>query len=369
MSEPSRDIGSVLKKERENKGISLDMVHEATKIPIDSLKAIEEGYKVRTLTPFYYKSFVRIYAQYLGMDPDSLVGRSTSAIPVKKSEPVQAAPARVAPAAAKPAPRVSQPLKTPKPISLRLTTRPLNYSGLGKILKIAGMVLAAVILLSLVSLVVRKIGSAFPKAPVKTVSKEEKRAVKKEKSLPVTTSEVVRKTEEKKKSAESTRPLEAAVKNTEPARVAETAKSGTVVKKAELPKKIEPAKTTEAKVAEAKPVAAESKPAEAVEPAPPSNEKEKSISAASLPRKVAVSVRAVNNAWLNVHADGSPVFQGILKKGTSDSWSASKVIDISGKDINQLEFEVNGKPVGRLSRRGVPAKKIRITPEGLTVEK
>ena len=33
--------GQVLKQAREQKGISLDSIHEATKIPLDALKAIE----------------------------------------------------------------------------------------------------------------------------------------------------------------------------------------------------------------------------------------------------------------------------------------------------------------------------------------
>ena len=44
--------GQVLKQAREAKGISLVAVHEATKIPLDALKAIEEGYTIRPLTSF-----------------------------------------------------------------------------------------------------------------------------------------------------------------------------------------------------------------------------------------------------------------------------------------------------------------------------
>ena len=47
--------GSLLKKVREAKGISLEVVHEHTKIPLDALRALEEGYTIRTLSPFYQK--------------------------------------------------------------------------------------------------------------------------------------------------------------------------------------------------------------------------------------------------------------------------------------------------------------------------
>src|SRR5271154_3995125 len=59
---------SILKDTREAKGLTLEIVHEATKIPMDALKAIEEGYSVRILSPFYYRGFIKIYAEFLGLD-------------------------------------------------------------------------------------------------------------------------------------------------------------------------------------------------------------------------------------------------------------------------------------------------------------
>lgn len=58
---------SLLKDTRVAKGLTLEIVHEATKIPMDALKAIEEGYSTRILTPFYYRGFVKIYAEFLGL--------------------------------------------------------------------------------------------------------------------------------------------------------------------------------------------------------------------------------------------------------------------------------------------------------------
>jgi len=64
----SNDKASILKATREAKGLTLEIVHEATKIPMDVLRAIEEGYSVRILTPFYYRGFIKIYAEFLGLD-------------------------------------------------------------------------------------------------------------------------------------------------------------------------------------------------------------------------------------------------------------------------------------------------------------
>ncbi len=64
----NNDKVSVLKSTREAKGLTLEIVHEATKIPMDVLRAIEEGYSVRILSPFYYRGFIKIYSEFLGLD-------------------------------------------------------------------------------------------------------------------------------------------------------------------------------------------------------------------------------------------------------------------------------------------------------------
>lgn len=65
--------GELLKEIRESRGITLDDVHGETKIPLDVLRAIEEGYTVRTLSPFYLKGFIKMYAQYLGVNTENFV--------------------------------------------------------------------------------------------------------------------------------------------------------------------------------------------------------------------------------------------------------------------------------------------------------
>src|ERR1039457_2719889 len=67
-TDSNNDKPSILKSTRVAKGLTLEIVHEATKIPMDSLKAIEEGYSVRILSPFYYRGFIKIYAEFLGLD-------------------------------------------------------------------------------------------------------------------------------------------------------------------------------------------------------------------------------------------------------------------------------------------------------------
>ena len=67
-TDSNNNKSSILKDTREAKGLTLEIVHEATKIPMDALRAIEEGYSVRILSPFYYRGFIKIYAEFLGLD-------------------------------------------------------------------------------------------------------------------------------------------------------------------------------------------------------------------------------------------------------------------------------------------------------------
>jgi hypothetical protein len=86
-------------------------------------------------------------------------------------------------------------------------------------------------------------------------------------------------------------------------------------------------------------------------------------------KKASLTVRAPITVWLKVRVDGSTVYQGSLKKGNFETWSGSKKIEVSGKGITHLELEVNGKSVGKLGRPDTNAKKIIVTPEGMSVEK
>ena len=88
--------GALLKQTREAKGIALETIHEVTKIPMDALRAIEEGYNVRILAPFYYKGFVKMYAQYLGLPPESVEEEEVKP-PLKPLQPAPSVPAAYPP--------------------------------------------------------------------------------------------------------------------------------------------------------------------------------------------------------------------------------------------------------------------------------
>ena len=105
---------------------------------------------------------------------------------------------------------------------------------------------------------------------------------------------------------------------------------------------------------------------------PPCNSpgiKHESVQAQSENNKVEVAVRAIKDTWIQVKADGNVVFQMTLSKGSMESWSADNRIELSGRDIEQLDMEVNGKHIGSLGGGERRIKRVLITQEGLTVKK
>ncbi|MBI4479024.1 MAG: DUF4115 domain-containing protein [Acidobacteria bacterium] len=67
------DLGQRLKREREARGVSLDAIAKHTRIGVRSLKAIEEEAFDQLPGGIFNKSFIRQYAQYLGLDEEQAI--------------------------------------------------------------------------------------------------------------------------------------------------------------------------------------------------------------------------------------------------------------------------------------------------------
>jgi cytoskeletal protein RodZ len=66
------EAGERLKKIRQEKGLSLEEVQKKTKIQMNILRAIE-GESLTNLNPIYLKGFLKIYCNYLGVDPKEFI--------------------------------------------------------------------------------------------------------------------------------------------------------------------------------------------------------------------------------------------------------------------------------------------------------
>src|SRR5919201_3796828 len=67
------DIGSTLRETRIRKKIDITSVEDATKIRAKYLRALENEEWMLLPGPTYVKTFLRTYAEYLGLDPRLLV--------------------------------------------------------------------------------------------------------------------------------------------------------------------------------------------------------------------------------------------------------------------------------------------------------
>ena len=67
------DLGQLLREAREQKGVSLEQVEEATRIRQKFLQALEEGNYGALPAEAYVTGFLRTYAVYLGLDPEEVI--------------------------------------------------------------------------------------------------------------------------------------------------------------------------------------------------------------------------------------------------------------------------------------------------------
>ncbi|MGO4696490.1 helix-turn-helix domain-containing protein [Paenibacillus sp. 2TAB26] len=86
------DLGELLRKAREQRGLTLDDIQETTKIRKRYLEAIESGDHTVLPGPFYVRAFVKNYSEAVGLDPDEvlrLYQHEVPAAPVEQiSEPI-----------------------------------------------------------------------------------------------------------------------------------------------------------------------------------------------------------------------------------------------------------------------------------------
>ena len=301
---PVTSQGTLLKSTRESRGISLHVVHEATKIPMDVLRAIEEGYTVRTLTPFYFKGFIKMYAEYLKINVQDI------RIEERKQE----------------SPAVSVlPSVFPSPSSIETLDLEQWFAGVFTHRRKQQIAILAAAFLAFFFLF--KVITFFTHRRPAPVAKAE---TKKERSAVVAKSVSAVPVPAEKKSSTSA----GSVKASEATSAVKTS-----TKKA----------------------------AAAAVPSPQGAFGQASAPTAQLDSEIMLTVRAKNDSWLRVEADGVTVFQSALNRGKSETWLAQKRIEISGKNMQQLEFELNGKLIGALSRRDYKAKKIIVSREGLSV--
>ena len=69
------ELGQILSQARENKGLTVEDVQQATRINAHYIEALENGEYEVLPTPVHVRGFLRNYARYLSLDPAPLLER------------------------------------------------------------------------------------------------------------------------------------------------------------------------------------------------------------------------------------------------------------------------------------------------------
>jgi cytoskeletal protein RodZ len=66
-------LGAIIKKRREERGLSLKEIENATSIRFSYLQAIEEGHLGKLISPIYAHGFITKYISHLELDSEKLL--------------------------------------------------------------------------------------------------------------------------------------------------------------------------------------------------------------------------------------------------------------------------------------------------------
>ena len=85
--------------------------------------------------------------------------------------------------------------------------------------------------------------------------------------------------------------------------------------------------------------------------------------------ELSVSLTVKRDCFLRVKVDGNLLFEGILSKGSIETWQAKDKMELKISDGSAIYIEVNGKAIPELTSRRRPIKTLTITHSGISVEK
>ena len=258
-------IGARLKQARQDKGVSLEQAQKDTRIHNRILAALEEGRPQEAVSGrVYIKSFIRKYADYLGLDGASLAEEYKGAPTIRRGSPRE----RILIAAEK-----GSSFKFP-----------------------AKKIIAAVVLIVVIFAGIKLVIFAGSKIHPHT-------------------------------------------KN-----------FGVGVKKAESPK---------------------AKPKAVVKETPKEVPQQPAVTpaAVAVPKgeNISLKIKAKSDVYLKIKTDGSVIYDGILKKGSAETWEAKDSLDISTSRAEAIAAELNGTTLGAFGK-GV-TKGILITRDGIKLPK
>lgn len=83
--------------------------------------------------------------------------------------------------------------------------------------------------------------------------------------------------------------------------------------------------------------------------------------------EIRLVIRAKEDCWVNLKADGKVVFRSLLRKGRFENFTFKNKGELTLGNAGAVELEINGKFIPNLGRRGQVLKNIVISRKGLEI--
>lgn len=81
-----------------------------------------------------------------------------------------------------------------------------------------------------------------------------------------------------------------------------------------------------------------------------------------VPQNIKLSLKATEDCWVHVLADGTEIFKNFLKRGESKTWQANKQMEITLGNAGGVEITYNDQPQAPLGERGDVVRKVYVLP-------
>jgi|GEM_PF-279957 len=85
--------------------------------------------------------------------------------------------------------------------------------------------------------------------------------------------------------------------------------------------------------------------------------------------EIRMVIRAKEDCWVSLKADGQVVFRSLLRKGRFENFTFKEKGELSLGNAGAVELEINGKFIPNLGRRGQALKNVVISRKGLEIIK
>ena len=300
------DLGQLLQETREQKGVSLEQVEEATRIRQKFLKALEEENYTALPAEAYVKGFLRNYALYLGLDPEEVL-----ALYEGRDAKGKAAPAK---------PGFFEPMD----ISLAAPPWLTPDLVIGALLIVALLAFGSWAAWHYLAPTARVWWSSW--RAVATVTPSPTATTSEEVILPPATS--------------------TATLSTTPTAMPTAIPTATAIAIPAVTATAIPT-VTPAVVSTFTPTTVPTRTSAPTRTSVPTHTPTPRVSAG-----VEVELRIVEYSWLRVVVDGEEVFVGSLEAGTTRTFSGRESIALRCGNAGGVEATVNGEPLGLLGERG-----------------